>query len=186
MRSGILTTLALLMVAGCNRPEPTDAETSAVAPAAPPTSASFETPAAPLELTAPASPWKVSRNQTIGEDNFIALSYSENLSLVVRQTGKKLECYITDADPLETMDKMPRILSHVEYGFDRGEMVSKDWIRSDRATALFYPGDVKEFIQDIRKAKRLVIEYQPTGKLPQTTSFNVSLFPYEMFEGLNN
>lgn len=185
MRNRILTALALLLGTGCNRPHPQDARAIDVAVALPPDSVSVAAPAAPIAPSEPASPWKVftSHDESTGEDIVTAISYGRNLSLIVRQTGKKLTCYITNGDPLESMDNMPHSLSHVKYGFDEGEMATQDWIVSDRKTALFYPGNVREFIQNLRKARRFVIEYRPSGAIPETTTFDVSLFPYAAFRG---
>lgn len=97
--------------------------------------------------------------------------------MIVRLTGKKLECYVATDEFLETVDNINSRRSLVKYKFDDGPVVQQEWTLSDDNTALFYPGNPTAFIQKLRNARRFVIEYKPSDTIPQTISLDVSLFP---------
>jgi hypothetical protein len=135
------------------------------------------------EASLPSSPWNVStdRNELTGETTVTAVvSHSRDGGFIVRQRGKQLDCYVTTGEFLETVENMHSRLSGVGYKFDEGPIVRESWIISDDNVALFIPGNPTSYLKRMRKAKRFVIEYHSTDKIPQTMSFDVSSFPSEI------
>jgi hypothetical protein len=141
----------------------------------------------PLDLnagqarTASSSPWHVSTtsNELTGEVNVTAIDGFGDRSIVIRQRGKRLDCYVTTGKFLETVDNMDSRRSLVKYKFDDGPIVRQSWTISDNNTALFFPGNPTAFLQRMRSAKRFVIEYSPADVISETASFDVSSFPPE-------
>ena len=135
------------------------------------------TPALPAE--APPSAWRVSRsrNDLTGDVEITAVAASLTESLIVRQRGKQLDCYVSTGEFLETVTNMDSRGTSVRYRFDDAPIVKQTWTISDSNTGLFYPGNPTAFLRKMRKAKRFVIEYAPADKIPQTASFDVSGFP---------
>lgn len=129
----------------------------------------------------PISPWRVdtSKNELSGEPTITAINGYGDESMVIRRRGRKLDCYVTTGEFLETLDNMNNRIAPVKYKFDDGPIVRQGWTLSDDNTALFYPGNPKTFLQKMRRANRFVIEYSPSQKVPQTESFDVSPFPAE-------
>jgi hypothetical protein len=129
-----------------------------------------------------ASPWRISstHNDLTGQLEITAVNGWGSEAIIIRQRGKTLDCYVTTGEFLETTDNMHTRRSLVKYKFDDGSIVRQTWILSDDNTALFYPGKPNSFLQKMRGAKRFVIEYSPSDKIPQTASFDVSSFPAEL------
>ena len=123
----------------------------------------------------------VSTNDVTGERTTTGTNrYTEDVSFIIRRSGRKLECYLTTGSFLETIDNMYTRRSAVKYRFDDGPVVREPWIISDDNTALFCPGNPTGFLSKMRKARRLAIEYHPADVVPQTASFDVSGFPSEI------
>lgn len=173
---GAIIAPALLLL-GCNQSQPES--TSVVTPT--------EAPAKPAP--APVSPWGVStsRNELTGEVKITAeTDTSGKEGLIVRLVGKKLDCYLTTDDFLETVENLHTHLSLVKYRLDDGNIVRQEWVISNDNTGLFVPSSsVRAFVQKLSKAKRLVIEYEPADVLPKTALFHVSSFPSEMTNALS-
>ena len=93
---------------------------------------------------------------------------------VIRQIGKKLECFIETDEFLETLETMETGVSSVAYKFDDGPVVRQGWSMSKDNTVLFNPGCPVEFLNKMQNAKRLAIEFNPADKVAQTKTFNVS------------
>lgn len=127
----------------------------------------------------PPSPWYVSTstNEVTAEVTVVATTGFGGRTIVVRQIGKKLECYLKTGQFLETIENIETNRSVVKYRFDDGPIVSQGWNLSSDNEGLFYPGDPTAFLNNMRKAKRLAIEYKPADIIPQTVSFDVSQFP---------
>lgn len=144
-----------------------------------PSSASPEQKPVTAETPTPPSPWRVSRswNEVTGEETITAITGWGEQTLVIRQIGKKLECYLTTGQFLETVDNMHSNLSVVKYKFDDGPIVRQAWHMSSDYDALFYPGDPSAFLKKMRKAKQFAIEYAPADVVPQTVSLDISQFP---------
>jgi hypothetical protein len=131
--------------------------------------------------SAPPSPWNVSTssNELTGEITVTAINGYGDRSIVVRQKGKKLDCYVTTGRFLETVENAESRRSLVKYRFDDGDIVRQEWVISDDNEALFFPGNPTVFLQRMRRAKRFVIEYKPADFIAETASFDVSQFPPE-------
>lgn len=128
------------------------------------------------------SPWQVSssHNQLTGETELVASNGFRDNAIIIRKRGRKLECYVTTGEFLEAAENIDSRQSVVGYKFDNGNIVRQSWMISDDNTALFYPGDPRSFLRKISRAKRFVIEFKPSDKVPQTESFDVSSFPPEV------
>lgn len=165
-----LNVLSVLILIGCEQPQSR------------PTGTSAGEPTEPAKPPAIVSPWKVSTstNELNGVKSITATNGFGEEAIIVRLIGKKLECYVTTGTFLETIDNLDSRRTLVKYKFDNGGIVQQSWIISDDNTALFYPGNPMAFIKNMRKAKRFVIEYSPAHLVPQTASFDVSLFPSEI------
>lgn len=100
-----------------------------------------------------------------------------NQNIIIRQIGKRLELYITTNQFLETTDNVETRLAPVQYKLDSGKVVRQSWELSDDNTALFYPGNPKAFIAQMRNANSLAFEYSPSGKVPDTIVFDVTGLP---------
>jgi hypothetical protein len=142
----------------------------------------------PSDTSAPApailSPWSVSasKNELSGEAQLTVINGFRDHAIIVRKRGKKLDCYITTGEFLETVENMDSRRSAVRYKFDDGAIVRQEWIISDNNTSLFYPADPRTFLFKMSIAKRFIVEYRPSDKVPQTQSFDVSPFPPELLE----
>ena len=181
LRLEILATVLVgaVVFSGCNVNLPSQA-TSADTTA--------KTDAVPTKLPEPpTSPWQVSmsHNELTGEIQLTAINGIRDHAIIVRKRGKKLDCYVTTGEFLETVDNMHSRRSMIKYKYDDGPIVSQAWIISDDNTALFYPANPKPFLQKMRNAKRFVIEYSPSEKVPQTESFDLSPFPLELADLLD-
>jgi hypothetical protein len=197
--------VALSLGAGCTASHPGAAEASPPAPAssdslpatpaAPDTSAiTPELPRDPAALSAsgalgvsmPASAWKVatSHNGPVEENLISSVSDSRRVRLIVRQVGKKLEVYLAAGPTLDDVDPASKNRSLVKYKFDDGEFAREQWIVSQHRTTLLFPGDPLEFIEKIRKARRLDVEVSMAADALDTESFNLALFPEGMISGL--
>ena len=134
-----------------------------------------------LEEPVPASPWNISTstNDVSGVQTVVASTGFRDHALIIRRIGKKLECYITTGEFLETVENMESNVSGVAYKFDDHPIVRQGWHMATDHESLFYPGDPSLFLAKMRKAKQLSIEYKPADKVPQTISFDVSQFPAE-------
>ena len=169
-----LTAVALLSIlSACNQSSSSPAPTSepvVAAPAKPPT---------------PTSPWIFSRskNELSGEETVTAADGYSDVGIVIRK-GKKLELYVKTGKFLETLENLHTGRSLVKYKLDDGPIVRQEWYLSENNNSLFYPGNPLAFIQKLRKAKRFVMEYQPSETIPETLSLDVSLFPDEMADSL--
>lgn len=132
-------------------------------------------------------PWQVStsHNELSGEIEMTAVNGFGDHALVVRQRGKKLECYVSTGDFLLTVDNIETRRSPVKYKFDEEPIIQEAWTISADNTALFYPGNPRAFLRKMAKAKRLIIEYSPSDKVPQTESFDLSPLPRELTETLS-
>lgn len=75
------------------------------------------------------------------------------------------------------MDNLHTRNSTVQYRFDTGKVIRQNWIISDDNEALFYSGNPKAFLAQMRQAKSLSIEYRPADKVPATITFVVTGFP---------
>jgi hypothetical protein len=106
-----------------------------------------------------------------------SLKYQGRQNIIIRQNGKKLDCYITTDTFLETIDNMESRVSTVQYKFDDGKTIRQGWTISADNTALFYPGSCAPLMAKIRKAKSLYFEYRPADEIPQTITFDVTAFP---------
>lgn len=163
----IAVSLSLSVVAiGCgpSTPPPTSS------PTAGPTSA---------EVSA-ASNWQVDHdvNAVTGVETTIAfLKNAGRQNIYVRQIGKKLECYITTDEFLETKDNLENRLSTVQYKFDDGKITHQGWLVGASNEDLFYPGSCASFIPELRNHKRLAFEYRPADQVAQTITFDVTGFP---------
>jgi len=148
----------------------------------PPSPVSEPVVTAPAKPPTPTSPWTFSRskNQLSGEETVTAVDGYGDVGIVVRRVGKKLELYVKTGKFLETVENLHTGRSPVKYKFDDGAIVRQEWDLSENNNSLFYPGNPMAFIQKLRKAKRFVIEYQPSETIPETLSLDVSLFPHEM------
>jgi hypothetical protein len=135
----------------------------------------------PLEEPAPASPWNVSTstNDVTSVQTVVASTGYRDHALIIRRIGRKLECYITTGEFLETVENMESNIAGVAYKFDDRPIVRQGWHMATDHESLFYPGDPSLFLAKMRKAKQLSIEYKPADKVPQTISFDVSQFPAE-------
>jgi hypothetical protein len=169
MKRTILTALALVALTACSQNQfPTTATNELNGP-----EAKKESP------SPPPSPWNVSTstNEVTRETTVVATTGSGDKTIVVRQVGKKLECYLKTGQFLETVENMNTNRSVVKYRFDDGPIVSQGWSLSSDNTALFYVGDPTPFLNKMRKAKRIAIQYEPADIIPQTVSFDVTQFP---------
>lgn len=144
-----------------------------------------EVSAKPTAPSSPASPkpqsqWYVlsKTNELTGVTTVTASVGGGKEQFVIRQTGKKTECFLTTDSFLETLEN--RYTSPVSYKFDDGRVISERWGLSKNDTALFYQGDPARFLVMMRQAKRLVIQYEPADVTPKTASFDVSQFPNEI------
>jgi hypothetical protein len=191
-----ITIATLLSCAGCNlsqRPS-TSAEEQAPPPPEPsrvtdapvpnvPASASLSSTVAPapgpIGLTTVSSAWHIfSTKNHPGEDDLIStLSDTRNFNLIVRQHGSKLECYISSGDAPDEMDLASKRRSPLKYRFDDGPQVKEQWRISVHGTSLMYPGDALEFIETIRKSRRLEMEVSRSGDTADIEVFNLALFP---------
>jgi hypothetical protein len=135
----------------------------------------------------PPSLWRAStsRNELTSEVEVTAVNGFGDKTIVVRKRGTKLDLYVTTDEFLETVDNMNTRRSTVKYKFDNGPIIREAWIISDDNSALFYPGSPRTFLQKMSNAKRFVIDYSPSEKIPQTESFDVFLFPPELTEILS-
>ena len=138
------------------------------------------------EESARPSPWLVttSRNAITGEETVVTKTFDGRQALVIRQTGKKLECYVTTGHFLETVENVHSHLSAVIYKFDDGSVVRQAWRMSADYEALFYPGNPLDFLNKIHDAKRFAVQYKPADEVSQTLSFDVSRFPAESWQRL--
>ncbi len=160
--------------------KPPSSETAAAAVDVKSSSTSDAPPAIP-------SPWSVSssKNELTGEIQVTAINGFRDHAIVVRKRGKKLDCYVTTGEFLETVENMDSRRSTVRYKFDDGAIVRQEWVISDNNNSLFYPADPRNFLFKMSIAKRFVFEYRPSDKVPQTQSFEVSPFPPELLGLLN-
>jgi len=145
---------------------------------------------APSPVAPIVSPWtvSVSNNELTGERTVKAIAgicRRCDQTIVIRLTGKKLECYLDTGKFLETVDNMESNLSVVKYKFDDGPIVRQSWSMSSDHEALFYPGNPSAFLQKMRKAKRFIIEYKPADVIPETASFDFPPFPTEFAQVLD-
>jgi hypothetical protein len=133
-----------------------------------------EKPAAP-------SPWRISRswNEVTGEETVTAVTGYGEQEFVIRQIGKKLECYLITGQFLETVENLHSNRSVAKYKFDDGPIVHEPWGMSADNEGLFCPGNPSTFLDKMRRAKHFAIEYKPADVVSQTVSFDVSEFPAE-------
>ncbi|MDR3699853.1 MAG: hypothetical protein P4L56_09485 [Candidatus Sulfopaludibacter sp.] len=201
-----LMSIALFLGAGCTASHPSTADASSPvsaasdgASAAPAISSDTsaimpELPRDPAALSSsgsfgvsmPASAWKVatSHNGPVEENLISSVSDSRRMRLIVRQFGKKLEIYLTAGEELDDVDTASKNRSLVKYKFDDGELARAEWIVSQHRTALLFTGDPLEFIEKIRKAKRLDMELPTAADSLDAESFNLVLFPDGIISGL--
>jgi hypothetical protein len=117
-------------------------------------------------------------NPVTGEITITAtLKDHDEQDIIIRQTGKKLELYIKTGEFLETVDNMEDHLSTVQYKLDDGKVVKQAWSLSSDNEALFYPGNPKGFVEQLRKAQVFSFEFKPSDKVPQTVVFDVGGLP---------
>jgi hypothetical protein len=117
-------------------------------------------------------------NSVTGEITTSAsLKGHDEQDIIVRQIGHKLECYIKTGEFLETNDNLESNESTVQYKFDDGKVIKQSWGLSSDNMALFYPGNPKPFLEQMRRAKTLSFEFKPSDKVPETISFDVGGFP---------
>lgn len=114
----------------------------------------------------------------------VTQTFDGRQALVIRQTGKKLECFVTAGHFLETAENVHSHLSAVVYKFDDGPVVRQAWRMSADYEALFYPGNPLDFLNKIHDAKRFAVQYKPADEVAQTLSFDVSQFPSESWQRL--
>ncbi len=182
----------LLSAAGCNRVSPppmaavpASAATAAASPpaATPTTVSSVATEPGAFALPDLASPWKVSNVKTAsGVQTLVsALSGSGRVTLYFRETGGKVECILGSGEALDSFDAVPKSHALVKYRFDDGEWKRSDWTVSQRATSLMLQGDAMELIAQIRRARRLEVEFARTGDAFDDEAFNIALFPEGIF-----
>ena len=97
-------------------------------------------------------------------------------SIVIRQTGAKLECYINTGRFLERAGNRRTM---VEYRFDDGESFHQIWNISNNNSSLIYPGDPQEFLQQLAGAKTLQFQFLPMNNTLQTITYEVAGLPSE-------
>jgi hypothetical protein len=145
------------------------------APTPPPT----VTPVA--AATPPTGYWQVDSdtNAVTGEITKTAyLKFQGKQNIFVRQRGRKLECFITTDDFLETLENEDSRNSTVQYKFDNGKVIRQTWSVSANNESLFYPGTCSNtFLTQMQHAKTLAIEYRPADIVPKTITFDVTGFP---------
>jgi len=162
-----LCLVSLIIGIGCQVPTTTTSRSSE--PVNP-------TPAAPVTESA----WQVDRevNPVTGVTTITAsLKYQGSRNIIVREIGKKLECYIETDEFLETLDNMHTGISTVQYKFDDGKVIRQGWTLSADNEALFYPGNCAPLLNQLRKAKSFAFEFHPADKVPAAITFDVSGFP---------
>ncbi len=121
---------------------------------------------------------RVDTNPVTGETTkTVALRYHEPQNIIVRQIGKKLDCFINTDEFLETVENIDSRRSMVQYKFDGGKVIRQAWIISSDNEALFYPGDPRPFLARLRQAHTLYFEYRPADKVPDTLTLDVTGFP---------
>jgi|SRR5271168_1134968 len=171
MKVARLTVLAgLVCVLGCNVNRISDTPKASTTSAA----------STPLVPEAPKSYWEVGTgtNAVTGEATKTAhLMYQDKQNIIIRQRGKKLECYVNTGDFLETTENLNTRASMVQYKFDNGKVIRQTWTISDDNNALFYPGNPQQFLDQMRHASTFAFEYHPADKIPQTITFDVAGLP---------
>lgn len=150
----------------------------------PPTKTARDGPDSPLAAIAqrlPPSPWYVSTsvNELSGEKTVRAETGLGRQTLIIRQIGKKLDCYVNTGQFLETIENIDTHLCPIKYKFDDGPIVQQSWILASDNEGLFFPGNPSAFLRKMRSSSRLVIEFKPADRVPATMSFDVSQFPKE-------
>jgi invasion protein IalB len=176
--SGCVLAIAIIAIIASNSTR-TQSPTSGSSIGAQNSASSASTP------SVPESDWQVNSetNPVTGIIKKVAtLKYRDKQNIIIRLNGKKLDCYITTDEFLETIDNMHSRVSTVQYKFDDGKVIRQGWTISDDNTALFYPGNCSLLITQLRTAKTLAFEYRPSEKIPETITFNVAGFP-EDFKG---
>jgi hypothetical protein len=161
-----------VFIVGCNDTRTSDDSAATATPA----TSTGSVPTA----QAVQSYWKVKSesNAVTGQLTTTAyLTYQGKQNIYVRQTGKKLECYIDTDEFLETVNNLDSRNSTVQYKFDDGKVTRQTWTLSDDNNALFYPGNPKLFLAQMRHANTLAFEYRPADRIPQTITFDVTGFP---------
>jgi hypothetical protein len=169
-RAPLLWMLLLLLFSACQQ----ESHSTGPNPGTP-TAQAVQPPAPPAE----PSPWQssTSTNAVTGEITTTAVTGYGERNLVLRQIGKKLECFLETSEFLETVENMESNRSGVAYKFDDGPVVRQGWNMSSDHTALFYPGNPAAFLSKLRKAKHLAIEFHPADKVAQTVTLDVSQLP---------
>jgi hypothetical protein len=107
------------------------------------------TPAAPVAESA----WQVHRevNPVTGVTTITAsLKYQGSRNIIVREIGKKLECYIETDEFLETLENMHTGISTVQYKFDDGK-VGKDGRSAATTKPFSIQGIVRHFLPSCGK-----------------------------------
>lgn len=152
------------------------------APRSPATTAaaSTSTPRTPPNALDLPSNWQVesTTNPVTGVITTVASTESgEDQWLILRQIGRKLECYINTSEFLETVDNLDSRASTVKYKFDGGSVTSQTWYVGDNNDDLFYPGNPSVFLAKMRRAQNLYFEFHPADKVAQTITFDVRAIP---------
>ena len=166
---GLTLLVATLFVVGCESSQPT--ATSPI---------KSEPNTAAATVTPPQSNWQVdtATNPVTGELTTTAyLKDQGSQNIYIRQKGKKLDFYINTGDFLETMDNLDSRATAVQYRFDSGKVTRQTWTISDDNEAIFYPGNPKGFLTQMRQAKNFAIEYKPAEKIPETITLDVTGLP---------
>lgn len=171
----IAAVFGCILVAACIVIAKTDSAPST--PVAPPSASAAEPSAA--QPTAP-SDWTLtqSTNPVTGVVTTVAETAGEH-NIVVRLIGKKLECYISTPDFLETVAIEEGASSSVQYRFDNGPVIRQGWALGADNTSLFGESHCTAFIAALRKSKQLAFEYKPADTVATTSTFDVAGFPTE-------
>lgn len=161
--------LVLVIVAVIINAKPTTAPSTSQTPGA------ASGPTTPLS----ESPWRITteKNAVTGEVTLTAATGIGKRYLVLRQIGKKLECFLETDEFLETVENMHTGVSSVKYKFDDGQVITQDWHLSSDNEALFCPGNPMPLLRKMRNARRLSVEFRPADEVAQTVTVDVSQLP---------
>ncbi|KXS37982.1 MAG: type VI secretion system protein VasI [Candidatus Frackibacter sp. T328-2] len=100
------------------------------------------------------------------QDNSGAGSLSRKPTLAIRYQNDETELLIAWNEYLADN-------STIKYRFDKNEVKEGYWSLSTNNTAVFYPGNPKEFIKKIMKANKFVARITPYNSGPVTAVFDV-------------
>lgn len=104
-------------------------------------------------------------------------------SLVVRRAGNKLQCYVNTGQVLlpDTHGSNEDAEdATVQYRFDSGKEISRQWALSADKHGLLCPDNPAPFLSEMAKAKSFVFGFKSSDGTTHTVTYDVSGLPAEL------